>query len=60
MNLTTGELIRSGVSNSYSIEYACRNSHIIGYISDYYRAYKLRYGVIKALGGCENKRTSPY
>ena len=53
MNLTAGNLIRSGVSNSYSMEYTYRNSYIIGYISEYH-------GVIKALGGYETKRTSLY
>ena len=40
MNLTTSKLIRSGVSDSHSIEYTYRNSHIIGYVSEYYRVYE--------------------
>ena len=53
MNLTAGELIRFGVGDSHSMEYTNSNSHIIGYVSECYRAYRLRRGVIKALGGCE-------
>ena len=60
MNLTAGKLIRSEVSNSYSIEYTCYNSNNIRYISEYYRVYELRYRVIKVLEGYEIKRTSPY
>ena len=60
MNLNTSKLIRFRFSNFYSIEYTYRKSYIIEYISKYYRVYKLRYKVIKALGGCEIKRTSLY